>query len=307
MIEKTLARIDLEKAPKLKKYRADLKKEEGRYHHWCISNRLFLNPINDIGKFQQSATDNLMIPSITTSIDEGPSLHGFFNQLKQEYVSARYMYYEGMTRDAPHFSDMNVLLVNTMDYPAYSFAVEQIKATFRISYSLLDKIAFFLNKYFNFGIPERQVSFRSLWYKKNQKIKELRPELSKLSNWPLRGLFWLTKDIFESKPDLQNSTDPRAETLAIIRNFVEHKYFKLHDGMIEYDNVSFDGLSDRLAFSLSRSDFNNLTLQLLKISRSALIYLCLALFSHEIDFMSQKPEEIILPLFLDKWEDHWKT
>ena len=99
-----------------------------------------------------------MTPSIVVKPGEGMHFQGFYNQLKQEYASARYLYYEGTTPTTPHFSDKGVLLINTLDYPCYSLAVEKMKMAFRMAYSLLDKVAYFLNDHLALGVPERKVN-----------------------------------------------------------------------------------------------------------------------------------------------------
>merc|ERR1712232_961415 len=76
-----------------------------------------------------------------------PRIIGFYNQMKQMYVSARYLFYEGLTADTPHFSDKGVLLYDTLTYPSYSLATEQIKFAFRSAYSILDQVGFFINDY----------------------------------------------------------------------------------------------------------------------------------------------------------------
>jgi len=53
---------------------------ERRYRAWCFKNRLFLNPLNDLGPFTIAAQDVFTVPSMVTPIDEGPRFHGFFNQ-----------------------------------------------------------------------------------------------------------------------------------------------------------------------------------------------------------------------------------
>jgi GH35 family endo-1,4-beta-xylanase len=53
--------------------------------------------------------------------------------------------------------------VATEPKPSLCLAVEKIKAAYRIAYSLFDKIGFFINAYMELGIPERQVTFRTLW------------------------------------------------------------------------------------------------------------------------------------------------
>ena len=44
-------------------------------------------------------------------------------------------------------------------------------------------------------------------------------------NWPWRGLYWLSKDLYES--DLCNVLEPDARALHDLRNHLEHKYVKV--------------------------------------------------------------------------------
>ncbi|MFH0793556.1 MAG: LA2681 family HEPN domain-containing protein, partial [bacterium] len=163
--------------------------------YWCLYNQLYLNPLNDIGPLRLAAEDSLHLPNMLVKLGRS-HLHGFYNQLKQEFVSARYLLWKGLSRSGfVHFSDKNVILVNTWDYPCYSLGVEEMKAAFRVAYSLFDKIAFLLNEYFCLHIPEKDVKFRTLWYKRQARAKGLRCEFKERANYPLRGLFWLSKDL----------------------------------------------------------------------------------------------------------------
>lgn len=137
--------------------------EEIKYREWCLENTLFLNTLNDAFPYSVAATDILHLPNMVTNIDEGPRFHGLFNQIKQEYVSARFMVYDALSFKGAHFSDKDVHLVNTLDYPTYGFSMEKIKYSFRSLYSLFDRIAFFVNEYYEIGIKERDVSYRSIW------------------------------------------------------------------------------------------------------------------------------------------------
>src|SRR5262249_20765766 len=157
--------------------------------------------------------DVLSLPSITTSIGQFPPLIGFFNQMKQEYVSGRWLLYEGLHAASTHFSDHNVLLINTLDYPSYGLAVEKVKAASRIAYSMFDKIAFFLNEYASLGIKSRDVYFKTLWYDRHKKPRTVRKEFASSRNWPLRGLYWLSKDLFD--PELQAVMEPEAQELYV--------------------------------------------------------------------------------------------
>ena len=286
--------------------------EESRYRKWCLKNRLFLNPLNDLGPYSIAAIDVFSLPSIVVDIDEGPYYPGYFNQIKQEFVSARYLYYEGVHSENPHFSDREVLIFNTLDYPSYSLAVEKMKASFRTAYSLFDKIAFFLNHYLRLSIPERNVSLRTIWYKSQDRKKGLRDEFTQRQNWPLRGLFWLSKDLYEDKPGFKESIEPDAQQLNEIRNHLEHKYLKLHDdmwmGLSERDPEVFRALTDTLAFSMYRRDFQEKALRLIKMARAALIYLSLAIHWEERERKQKRGPDVFAPgMPMDVWEDEWKV
>ncbi len=283
--------------------------QEVRYRKWCLKNRLFLNPLNDLGPYPIAARD---VFTIVVGIGEDPYYQGYFNQMKQEFVSARYLYYDGINADQPHFSDRDVLLYNTLDYPVYSLAAERVKAAFRIAYSLFDKIAYFLNDYLDLTIPERQVSFKTFWYKKPKEKKVLSLIFQKReNNWPLRGLFWLSKDLFENDSGFKESIEPDAQELADIRNHLEHKYLKLHDdfwaGPFSENGDATLVLANTSAFSLHRREFEVKTLRLIKMARAALIYLSLAIHAEENQRRTENEHKTITPkVTLDIFEDDWK-
>jgi hypothetical protein len=273
--------------------------EEKAYRIWCLANRLFINPLNDLGPLAVAAQDVLTLPSLTDSAVSAnpPAIIGFFNQMKQEFVSARYLYYDGVHARGLHFSDRDVLLYNTLNYPAYSLATEKMRAAFRLAYSLFDKIGFFLNDYFSLGHKPRQVSFRSVWYESKGSAPPLLQRFATYQNWPLRGLFWLSKDLFEE--DFQLVTEPDAEALNDIRNHLEHKYLQLHqEGPV--------ASTQTLGYALTKEDFAAKTLRLLKLTRAALIYLSLAVRREERMRKNTRGGGPILSIPLDPLRDEWK-
>ncbi|MBI4480207.1 MAG: hypothetical protein HY651_09315 [Acidobacteria bacterium] len=283
---------------------------ERRYRKWCLSNRLFINPLNDLGPLPVAARDVLTLPSIiaTTRSAMPPAVFGLFNQMKQEFVSARLLYYEGVHAKGVHFSDRGVLLFNTLDYPAFSLAIEKTRTAFRIAYSLFDKIAFFLNRHFQLGHDPNQVSFRNVWYKwkGSKRPWPLVPRFARCLNWPLRGLFWLSKDLYE--PDFRSVTEPDAQALNEIRNHLEHKYLQLHIEGLGVDRYKiFADEPDRPIYSLTATDFAAKTLSLLQLVRCALIYLSLAVHCEErLPRKTLEKEKFVVPMMLDTWEDEWK-
>ncbi|NEU58725.1 hypothetical protein FXF75_18870 [Halorussus sp. MSC15.2] len=170
--------------------------KEQKYREWCLENVLFLNPLNDVTTESRAAKDSIHLPKVSQSDSEKLiSCTGFLNQIKQEYVSARHQLWRGISASPDHYSDKAVTRRNTFDYSRHSMGVELIKSGFRASYSIFDKIAKFISHYFGLNyIKEHKLYFSNVWYKSGGK-NQLAPEFQNKKNWPLRGLFWLSKDL----------------------------------------------------------------------------------------------------------------
>jgi len=283
---------------------------ERLYRKWCLEHRLFLNPLNDLGAYNIAARDILTCPSLYVPVEESsgvpPSYFSFYNQIKQEYVAARYIFYESLQADGAHFSDKGVLLYNTLEYPCYGLNTEKAKVGFRVAYSLFDKIAYFLNEYLKLDVKDRRISFRTLWYKDQKKSKGLHERFAKLQNWPMRGLFWLAKDFSERRSEFSDAMEPEANDIAAIRNSLEHKYLTI----TEYDMSDVEGMGDGLERGItriSRDDFIQKTFKLFHLGRAALIYLSLATHAEERKKRKVIEGKIVPPMFLDTWDDEWKT
>lgn len=278
-------------------------KTEIAYRRWALENTLFLNHLNDVGEnLPEAAVDNLTLPPLVRPIAErSMHLEGLINQIKQEFVSARYVFFEGIISERVHFSDRGVALYDTYDYPSYSLAVERIKVAFRLAYSILDKIAYFLNDYLNLNIPEKQVSFRAVWYEPTGKSKRLRNEFKDRQNWSLRGLFWLSKDLYEET--FRSFIEPEAQELSAIRNHLEHKYLKVH----EFGPLDPEDREDALAYSIGRGELTEKTLKMLQLVRSAIVYLTLSVHDEEnARKKGKKDKDKVLNIYIDTWEDDWK-
>lgn len=280
-------------------------KRERKYRDWCLKNRLFLNSLNDVSPSPIAAQDILTLPSLTVSVDENlspPEIVHYFNLIKQEFCSARYALYEGINYEGVHFSDRKVLLYDTLDYPAHGYAVERIKMAFRGAYAIFDKLAFLLNVYLNMGHSERHVNFRNVWL--NSK-RELHPSLEDLSNWPLRGLFWLSKDIFENS--FRETTESDSKKLYELRNHLEHKFVSVHDGFCRAVSQNHIGTPKTGIFDVSVDELIEKTYRQLKLARSAIIYLSLAVHVEENRRAEMaKPDRLVAPMPLYTWNDQWK-
>lgn len=290
--------------------------EEINYRKWCLEHVLFLNTLNDVFFNSVASTDILHLPRIVARVDKGSRIHGLYNQIKQEYVSARYMVYDALHNRAPHFSDKNVHIVNTLDYPAYGIGVEKLKYAYRSLYSLFDRMAYLVNDYFGLGIKEHDVSYRSIWEKKAGRGKnsyELNINLKKQMttngtfNLPLIGFYWLCKDIGKQKIKHQY-LDPTVEQIANIRHHLEHRYLKVHDSLlfpvIREIRAKTD---DPLAYSITVDEFENAIMKLLTYVREGIILLSLAIHVEErIKEKLRVSDQLILSMDMDRYDDDWK-
>jgi tetratricopeptide (TPR) repeat protein len=266
------------------------------YRRWGLEHRLFLDELCDLG-WVIGARDTLTLPGHVVPLGEGPGFIGLFNQMKQEYVAARWLVFEGLMGD-PHSADADVVLTDTMDYPALSFRTEQLRLAFRSAYSLFDRIAFFLNHYLSLDIPDEKVAFRTMWFSSVKPQKRLRPDLAGTLTEPLRALVWIGQDLFEPDSDYGAALLPDAQDLWELRRCLEHRYLKLHDEgwSEEWSRNSWrDGLRDDLARSLSRGEFADKALRLLKMVRAALMYLAWTMNTEESRRRAARDPEILMP------------
>lgn len=98
--------------------------------------------------------------------------------------------------------------------------------------------------------------------------------------------------------------DPDSLRLSAIRNHLEHKYLKVHDSMWSGPRDG-TGFNDSLAYSISKPDLEKLTMKLLRLVRSALIYLVLGVHSqeHHRKVASGHVAPLYFPLFNDNWKN----
>ncbi|PFR51030.1 LA2681 family HEPN domain-containing protein [Bacillus cereus] len=251
--------------------------EEKEYREWCLENKLFLNPFNDVSKSGIAVQDVLGLPNMIVVRDKHLVFHSYFNQLKQEFVSARWFLYDSLNCDE-HFSDSEVKMYDTMDNQMYGLTVQKLKIAFRSTYSIFDKIAYFLNEYYEMGIPKRQVNFKSIWYENLRDKKwKIREKIKFQKNGALKGLYWLSKDLFyRGDIDYRNVIEPDAQKLDEIRNYLEHKFFTIHFPF--HTNLQGQNL---LTECINEDELHVRTLKLLKLARAALIYLSFSIHIEE--------------------------
>lgn len=254
--------------------------QEIEYGKWCLKNTLFINPLNELGPHSLAAFDPFMLPNMNVQLGEGPYFFAMMQQLKQEYISARFMLYQGIhNNEQMHFSDSTIDHIDTLDAPEYGYWLETLKSSFKMAYGILDKIGCFLNEYLSLKIDKKRLYFRTLWYKKNSIKKGLREEFQELPNLPLRGLHWLSKDLMNSSQAIeqpQDYLDPEAQNIAIIRNEMEHGYLRV----VGFRDIPSAWEGD-FAMKITYSELVEKSLHVLKLAREALFYLGLSVCIEE--------------------------
>jgi hypothetical protein len=234
---------------------------------------------------------------MTFKLNEEPIYFSIFNQIKQEFVSSRFLFYEAINSTRPHFSDKEVKIIDTLDYSTYSFNLEKVKIAFRVSYSILDKVAYFLNLYLDLGNDPNRVSFRNVWYGKDRTT--LKSKIHDRKNWALRGLFWLSKDFYEK--GFLDTIEPDSKEIAIIRNFIEHKAFKIVD-------FNTSRAANKNLYAIDRNLFLNKSFKLLKLTRSAILYLSFLIYEEESERNKKRnPKHLVVPMFSLELCDTYKT
>ncbi len=260
--------------------RKKMSKKERLYRQWCIHNGLYLSPLSDLPCEDLSfAVDEMCLPGIITPIDQGmPIIIGMYNQVKEEYISARYMYYETLQFETkPHFSDKLTGITDTLEYALFSLRVEKLKSSFKTLYGILDKVAYFLNAYFDLGIEPLDVDFKSVWHSKKfgKNGYEYKNTLDTSNNFALSSLYWIQREFEKSD---EKYASPKLKRLKIVRNFLEHKYTIV----TMFAEKASQNEENDTALYICEKELYDLTFELLKLVREAIICLALCVSVEEI-------------------------
>ena len=156
-----------------------------------------------------------------------------------------------------------------------------------------------MNVYLGLGHSERQVTFRNLWFA-TPKARVLHPKLEDAANWPLRGLFWLAKDVYEDA--FRKVTEPDSQALYELRNHLEHKFVGVHDDKLVTFAFYPPASASPGVFNISASDLAARTLCQMKLTRAALTYLVMGIFAEERRREAERGGSTV-PMSLFTWKD----
>ncbi len=220
-------------------------RKEKQYFKWCAKNRLFINDLNDVCGYEISHQDVLALPSFSQSINttltmhEELAYHGNFDEIKNDYCYARYLFFSAhsIPDEEQHFHNSTYQHVDDMSYSINNLKTSHYKTSFRILYSLFDKISYLISRFFDLNdikddnmisIDNLFRDFKSKNWKRNWKPNK---KLADSDNHFIHALFYILKDIRDVKDTSSVSEwiDPDAKAFSEIRNAMEHRSLKIVD------------------------------------------------------------------------------
>lgn len=219
----------------------DINRKEREYLSWVADEKFFLNDLNDILSGDLVKQDVLSLPSFvapinqTLSLSEGLAYHGNFDELKNDFCYARYLLFVGLSipEDTDHFYNETYSHVDDFSYSINNLKTSHYKSSFRIFYSLLDKIAYFIYRFFDLGSIDNdgRVSFINIFVKTSGKTAKPNKALESSKNHFIHALFFILKDVRELKSytDISKWVDPDVASYDEIRNAMEHRSLKIVD------------------------------------------------------------------------------
>lgn len=206
--------------------------------------------------------DDIYFESIVVPLDDTgdqlfQSLAHTFNHIKEDFATARYLYYQSQSQNTDLVEVSTITsYMDTLDYADFGLRSGFLKASLRLAVDLLDKCAGFINLYLRLGHPEDQVSLNNVWYTDRNYKKGIHPVVdTRLSlNQYLAAVYDLNRDLFLGKYPVP---------LKNLRNSATHKRLVLFlYGSLEVTDTGH-----------SLEDFQEVTRFLLRMAKATIIYL----------------------------------
>lgn len=220
----------------------ELNEKEIDYLAWCSDSHLFIDEL-EISELRYARhPDSLSLPPIssklnlTLSHNEELVYHANFDEIKNDFCYARHLIFTALDTDNDEQSFFNSTFqkIDDMTYSIDNIKAQNLKSAFKILYSLFDKIAYFINHFYNLNALEkdRKISFESLFKKLgSNKQWQPHPKLAESKNQFLHALFYILKDLrdINDQESVSDWLNPELTKICEIRNFIEHRSFKIID------------------------------------------------------------------------------
>jgi len=262
---------------------------------WVEDERLTLAPAVELVDPSLGKLDWLTLPGILEREPEKgaspPPLFAMFNMLKGDFLLARELAWrardESLWPKTGQFSD-------TLDYALYGPDTSALILAHRTALDLLDKVAVTANSYFELGLRPKKVSFGRLWRdpedkKTGTRLVEKVEGLIRAGVYAMYGLVELAEDYDGADGILRSQKN--------LRNSGTHRFLVLHDlGDPELARQAPE------IEHLNHTDFVDEALSALRVARSAIQMLALAISQHE-EILRKQADGVIGTLIVP--DHHW--
>ncbi|MGR5155222.1 LA2681 family HEPN domain-containing protein [Vibrio owensii] len=279
--------IDLEIEDK-----AQTKKEAeqlSEYRKFCLDNDLSLSEHSVYCICEVSKVDDLNILSRAPGPGNIAENEFVLNRLKSEFSFARRMFFEYQKTEKSIFEELylesNFSELN--DGEILGIKIEKLKASYKQCFSILDKIANGVCQEFNLAPDEKncKIYFNSFWR------LEKKEEQYKRNNYKgISALYSIALDINEKKINKGG-----LHHLKHHRNKIEHDFFSIFKNTQDINEALYKNQNFKEnIITLTLGEFENDTLLLLKLTRSAIFSFALA-----VREKSEKLKNIIDSIYED--------
>ena len=256
----------LKKKLKHQRYKTDdLSDFEKFYLELCQKEKLFLNFHIHQDHCEAAIEDPIFIRLIT-KVDDDDTFYKFakyLNQIKEDFAVARLLLVQSQYRqdDFNRISE-RTSFVYALDYSQFNIYTGLLKSSFKEAFNILDKVAVFVNDYYQLGFREEDIYFNSIrgigrgasiW----QDNGVIRKEILNSENISLYALY----DIYR---DFQSGEHQRIQD---IRNALTHRRLVIYDSGI----TDWDSKLDK--HNIGYNTILIETIQLMKLVKAAIIYL----------------------------------
>lgn len=242
------------------------------YIEFILTNNLFLN--YDFGYYydQDSLIDSFFPNFIEKLNDEKSEKHSWmakkiyycfqiFNQILENYVSSRYLYYLAITEN---YNQLNKItnFIYMLDYTKHSINYGLLKTVFINLYNCLDKIAQIIFYYFDLKTPNinNKIYFGSIL------CDDFKNVIIKRDNFQLLALYSLCLDFQDSYPYYE---------LQWIRNKITHSFLNINSGIVYTEENSLD-------FEITEDELQKKCSSMFLIIKASLMYFLSFLYSENL-------------------------
>lgn len=248
---------------------------------WVERERLTLAPVVELVDPALGKLDWLMLSGIqerdSGAVAVPPPVFAMFNVLKADFILARDLTWKANDESAWPTTGR---YADTLDYATYGPDASALVLAHRTALDLLDKVAATVNHYFELGEPANRVYFGKLWRRGREKKTSLNPLIESVETairagaTALYGLVELADDYEDSDGILHPQKN--------LRNAGTHRFVALHD--------LGDPMQSRQAPEVEhhrREQFAQEVRRALRVARSAIQMLALAISQHEQGLLQQ--------------------